>query len=96
MIAGTWDYEYGGIFSDADRAFIAAAREDVPFLLSLVEAQRGKIAEAESALKAQLRYLAALAEQIENDAGKAVRFGLIYQADEVLRAALASIGGGKC
>ncbi len=43
MIAGTWDYEYGGIKRDEDRVFIAHAREDIPFLLGeldRVEAER--------------------------------------------------------
>lgn len=34
QICGHWDYDFGGVVREADAAFIAAAREDVPRLLA--------------------------------------------------------------
>ena len=43
-VAGNYDYEAGGIVKDADAAFIANARQDIPALLRLADALDGLLA----------------------------------------------------
>lgn len=45
LVAGNYDYEDGGIIAPADTAFVAAARQDVPDLLTEVERLRGELAD---------------------------------------------------
>ena len=46
-VAGNYGYEEGGIIAGSDSAFIAAAREDIPFLLAEVERLRGALKECQ-------------------------------------------------
>lgn len=44
VVAGTWDYECGGVREPADAAFIAAARTAVPELVAEVRRLRAELA----------------------------------------------------
>jgi hypothetical protein len=37
LVAGQWDYEYGGIREPDDAAFVAHARQDIPALLAAMD-----------------------------------------------------------